>query len=629
MISNTNDYFITLITLITFSTIVAARENNHNELELTHLPQREPPPPSFPTSSIKDNQFNYLLTDANLTTNTSTYYVTSTRPATASLKNYKLPRLNYCTLRPQNMSFCSKDLDWGDNMRLPNLLGHTSPNELNRMLMTMPLIEALSNVNCDQIQQMKLLLCSMMSPICVNMAILPCRSMCFKAKNSCEPSLKNLGLEWPRFLDCKEFPSKARENCIGDQLMFATIAPDVTSTILRDDTRNTTTTTSSKTTTKRRRKERKNKINGRLTTTMSSTITTTMAPTATLTDSAPNNAEQTQDNSLISLGEMTTTPTTSVISEEARDTADSTTAYATVFSSTTAATSTSLITSTIRTTSSTTPQPVRPSPTIEETSNSTQESNEDDSPSRQDYSLSSSASSSSMPVNVTDDLTQLLCSTPIEWLIKTKLSDVQLMNAVRRRKLKVRSYLQVFGLLTTNKDGASSSLARSSQRIKTNSSNLYLSISNTTLFVTAMGSHLYTQPISEALPRAADSSGANLSSSLKTVRYYLIAGSGPIQNIIPTNVFVVWPTGKFTNDDLSSQGSANIIRTYREFKRKKLKVCNLNGPTDADVNLNRSDQLSSPNRGSHGRRSNRSRQDRGVSALNNEKEKSIPSVKFE
>lgn len=532
-------YYIIILAL---SSSAAARENNHNELELTHFPYRGPQ--NQLTSSNRDDD--YLGSHSGHTANKSVYHLTSTRPITSNSTNYKIRRPSHCISRPQNLSFCSKELGWAENMALPNLLGHKSSIELNEMLLTMPSLETISNVNCKESQQLKLLICSIMSPICIDMAILPCRSLCTTVRTSCEPSFRNLGLEWPKFLDCRKFTSRSRENCITKQPLVEITGPDVTGTTNHTTNSKNLNVTSSRPNAKRRRKDKKNR---RLT-------TTTFAP-STFASSVTNYEEQTQDHNLLPTGESSMTPTSSIGKDVSMET-----------------TTGSAIVATPTTTDPTTTTVSPTTPLQEETFETTHETAGDHSSVRQEQS-------SSMPVNVTDDLTQLLCSTSPDWLIKTKLTDGQLMNAVRRRKLKVRSYLQIFGLTSVNKDGASNLLARPT-RSKTNSSNLYLSISNTTIFVAAMGANIYTQPISEALPRTTDSP-ATSPASMKSVRYYLIAGSESSDDTKPTSVFVVWPSGKTIASDPSSQGSVNIIKAYREFKRKKSKVCNPGTQSDTDI----------------------------------------------
>lgn len=523
-------YYIIILAL---SSSTAASENNHNELELTHLPYRGPQ--NQLTSPNKDDD--YVGSHSGHAANKSIYHLTSTRPINSI---HKARRPSHCVSRPQNLNFCSKEFGWAENMALPNLLGHRSSIELNEMLAITPSFEMISIVDCKESQQLKLLTCSIMSPICIDMAILPCRSLCTTVRNSCEPSFRNLGLEWPKFLDCRKFTSRSRENCITKQPLVEITGPDVTGASNQTTNSKNPNVTSSRPNAKRRRKDKKNR---RLT-------TTTLAP-STFPSSVTNYGEQVQDNNLLPTGESSMTPTSSI----GRDvTVETTTGPAIAATPTTTEPSTTTVGLT--------------TPIQEDTSETTADQRQEQ--------------SSSMPVNVTDDLTQLLCSTSPDWLIKTKLTDGQLMNAVRRRKLKVRSYLQIFGLTPANKDGASNLPARPT-RSKTNSSNLYLSISNTTIFVAAMGANIYTQPISEALPRSTDSL-ANSSASMKSVRYYLIAGSESSDTTKPTSVFVVWPSGKTVTTDPSSQGSVNIIKAYREFKRKKSKVCNPGTQSDTDIN---------------------------------------------
>lgn len=434
----------------------------------------------------------------------------------------------YCITTPQKLNFCSK---WGSFMRMPNLVGHKTTNELiDAMSSSLFPIHELTNVQCKASEQLKLLVCATMSPICLDLIIPPCRHLCMTAKSSCRLALQREHIEWPKFLDCRKFP-RGPENCIGRQPPLL-INESVTNqdVVHHGFNRNVTSI-------KRRRKDKKD---GKLTT--NGTQITTIENLST---------DQTVISSIdfSTITPTTEQPSTTITTDLPSSTTLSTDATQTITMKTTTTTASSL--------SSTTAA-------VKQTNG-------------QVVTDLSQVDYSSMPISVTDDLMQLLCSTSPEWLIKTKLTDYQLLTAVKKRELKIRNYRQIFGYLV-NKDvnNQQNNTITSNSRTTNSSSKLipasfYLTLSETTVFVTAMGSTLYTQPLTDALSRVGKSqTSAELRSS---GRYYLISGLGSANTTKSASVFVVLPNSRTPVVDSDSRGNFDIIKTYREFKLKGSNVC--------------------------------------------------------
>lgn len=515
----------------------------------------------------------------------------------------------FCIAAPLNMSFCSTELAWAPTMAMPNLLGHKSEYELDAFLPLYPLQE-LTNVKCKASHQFKLLLCSVITPVCLDTNPIPCRQLCMTVKSSCEPAFKRQGLEWPKFLDCRRFPRKSQnKNCIERQPITISTTNSSRMATCVNDRQELTMKNLTRPNTKRKRKEKKNRskiiLPGKATSPPPPS-SSTIAPSTTLATSNPTTSS---DSSVFkdSAGSLNTTTSADIfdLMITSLDTQPSSTTeiVATISATTTAIPSPSTVSKELSMTSSSV-SPIAISINLLETK--AQSSNESsimnlNIPAQEENTNSFRQDYASMPVNVTNDLTQLLCSTSPDWLIKTKLSDGQLINAVMKRKLKVRSYLQIFGATLANKDGAISTTAQPQDSRKSVRSNLNLELSNMTVFVAPLGADLYTQPISKASESNQDSTQLK-----STVRYYLIAGTGTNDTTKSTSIFILWPIGKVAMNP-GSQGSVNIIKTYREFKHKGLRVCNLQNrrhfgqpqqqltnPKD-DLNGNNTHELSSTN----------------------------------
>jgi len=452
---------------------------------------------------------------------------------------HSLRKSTRCIPTPQNLTFCSVNLGWAPYMSLPNFLGHKADNELLDMLTTFPISE-ISSIKCKSSDQLKLLLCSIMSPVCLDVVAPPCRRLCIAAKSSCEPALRRKSLEWPKFLDCRKF-ARSQDSCIDRQPLLESGFQSIqtTSDKLQHEFHLNVSSTTNRPGTKRKRKENKNKINH-----TTSTVSTLPDP-PTRQPEAQNHTQLEEKQAGSSLTERYSTTTTSPINT-----------MTVAITSMTSTTETQDLTTNSELTSS------HPHGTI-----STERANQF----TQDYS--------SMPVNVTDDLTQLICSKAPDWLIKTKLTDSQLMNAAIRQKLKVRSYRQIFGPSLADKASPAGNVGSDHKVGKNVSTALYLHLTNSTLFATAIGVNIYTQPMGVA-PAKVNTNQDQPES--KSMRYYLVAGTGSANSSKLTTIFVVWPGGRLSMDS-DSQGGVNIVKTYREFKRRGSDTCNQSTLTNTSL----------------------------------------------
>ncbi|TFK11507.1 afadin- and alpha-actinin-binding protein [Platysternon megacephalum] len=105
-----------------------------------------------------------------------------------------------CVAIPMEMGMCHS-IGYSE-MRLPNLMGHTSMAEvIPKSAEWQHFVET----GCHP--HARTFLCSLFAPVCLDTFIHPCRSMCVAVRDSCAPLLLCHGLSWPDSLDCDRFPA--------------------------------------------------------------------------------------------------------------------------------------------------------------------------------------------------------------------------------------------------------------------------------------------------------------------------------------------------------------------------------------------------------------------------------------
>lgn len=107
-----------------------------------------------------------------------------------------------CQPIPNSLKLC-RNIAY-DQMRLPNLLGHETIEEVKQQAGSwVPLLSK----RCHK--DLQRLLCSLFSPVCIENSpepIYPCRSLCEAVKDACEPVMQKVGYPWPDMLSCDKFP---------------------------------------------------------------------------------------------------------------------------------------------------------------------------------------------------------------------------------------------------------------------------------------------------------------------------------------------------------------------------------------------------------------------------------------
>ncbi|MEQ2168656.1 Secreted frizzled- protein 2 [Goodea atripinnis] len=109
---------------------------------------------------------------------------------------------NSCRQIPENLLLCNA-IEYTE-MRLPNLLGHETMNEvLQQASSWTPLVQKQCHPDTRKF------LCSLFAPVCLDdldEPIQPCRSLCESVRHGCGPVMLAFGYPWPEMLDCSRFP---------------------------------------------------------------------------------------------------------------------------------------------------------------------------------------------------------------------------------------------------------------------------------------------------------------------------------------------------------------------------------------------------------------------------------------
>ncbi|TEA39500.1 hypothetical protein DBR06_SOUSAS2110287, partial [Sousa chinensis] len=105
-----------------------------------------------------------------------------------------------CMAIPQAMALCH-NIGYTE-MRLPHLLDHdTAAEAIQQSVSWLPLLAR----ECDP--DVRLFLCSLFAPVCLDRVIYPCRSLCEAVQTSCTPIMACYGYPWPAILHCGRFPA--------------------------------------------------------------------------------------------------------------------------------------------------------------------------------------------------------------------------------------------------------------------------------------------------------------------------------------------------------------------------------------------------------------------------------------
>ncbi|MEE6465760.1 hypothetical protein FKM82_006678 [Ascaphus truei] len=109
--------------------------------------------------------------------------------------------------------------------RMPNHLHHSTQENA---VLAIEQYQELVEINCSPV--LSFFLCAMYAPICtlefLHDPIKPCKSVCQRAKDGCEPIMKRYNHSWPENLACDDLPVYDRGVCISPEAIVTDLPED-------------------------------------------------------------------------------------------------------------------------------------------------------------------------------------------------------------------------------------------------------------------------------------------------------------------------------------------------------------------------------------------------------------------
>ncbi|XP_044539741.1 secreted frizzled-related protein 4-like [Gracilinanus agilis] len=100
--------------------------------------------------------------------------------------------------------------------RMPNHLHHSTQENA---VLAIEQYEELVDANCSAV--LRFFLCAMYAPICalefLHDPIRPCKALCQRARDDCEPLMRLYNHSWPESLACDDLPVYDRGVCISPE----------------------------------------------------------------------------------------------------------------------------------------------------------------------------------------------------------------------------------------------------------------------------------------------------------------------------------------------------------------------------------------------------------------------------
>ncbi|XP_067888717.1 secreted frizzled-related protein 4-like [Heterodontus francisci] len=117
-----------------------------------------------------------------------------------------------------------KTMPWNIT-RMPNHLHHSTQENA---ILAIEQYQELVDTNCSPV--LRFFLCAMYAPICtlefLHDPIKPCKSVCQKARDGCEPIMKRYNHSWPESLACNDLPVYDRGVCIAPEAIVTDVPAD-------------------------------------------------------------------------------------------------------------------------------------------------------------------------------------------------------------------------------------------------------------------------------------------------------------------------------------------------------------------------------------------------------------------
>ncbi|KAJ8277053.1 hypothetical protein GJAV_G00070950 [Gymnothorax javanicus] len=108
---------------------------------------------------------------------------------------------------------------------MPNHLHHSTQENA---ILAIEQYEELVDINCSPV--LRFFLCAMYAPICtlefLHDPIKPCKSVCQRARDGCEPIMKRYNHSWPESLACDDLPVYDRGVCISPEAIVTDLPED-------------------------------------------------------------------------------------------------------------------------------------------------------------------------------------------------------------------------------------------------------------------------------------------------------------------------------------------------------------------------------------------------------------------
>ncbi|KAE8597284.1 hypothetical protein XENTR_v10016413 [Xenopus tropicalis] len=110
--------------------------------------------------------------------------------------------------------------------KMPNHLHHSTQENA---ILAIEQYQELVDIKCSPV--LSFFLCAMYAPICtlefLHDPIKPCKSVCQRAKDGCEPIMKIYNHSWPENLSCDDLPVYDRGVCISPEAIVTDLPEDI------------------------------------------------------------------------------------------------------------------------------------------------------------------------------------------------------------------------------------------------------------------------------------------------------------------------------------------------------------------------------------------------------------------
>ncbi|XP_043831829.1 secreted frizzled-related protein 4 [Dromiciops gliroides] len=124
---------------------------------------------------------------------------------------------------PVRIPMC-RSMPW-NLTRMPNHLHHSTQENA---VLAIEQYEELVDANCSSV--LRFFLCAMYAPICalefLHDPIRPCKALCQRARDDCEPLMRLYNHSWPESLACDDLPVYDRGVCISPEAIVTDLPED-------------------------------------------------------------------------------------------------------------------------------------------------------------------------------------------------------------------------------------------------------------------------------------------------------------------------------------------------------------------------------------------------------------------